>query len=52
MATYQGLERIGLELVVFDLEENKDTILNVLKTHAATLKVLSFAKNKCTNAFM
>jgi len=30
MSTYKGLENLALELVPFDLEENKEYLLNVL----------------------
>ena len=52
LSTYQGLNKLGIELVVFELDTNKEAILNVLKIHAPTLRHISFAKNKCTNAFM
>jgi len=52
LTTYQGLEKLGLELVPFDLEEQKEMILNVMKLHSATLRHVSFAKNKTTVAFM
>jgi len=38
--------------VNFDLFENREAILNVLKLHAGTLTKLSLAKNKVTNEFM
>jgi len=49
---YKGLTRLGLELVVFDLEESKETLMSVLKNHRESLRVLSLAKNKVTNALM
>ena len=50
--TYQGIDKLGLELVSFDLEENKEVLLGALKIHSGSLTKLSFAKNKVTNSFM
>jgi len=52
LATYQGLEHLGLSLVVFDLDANKEAILNVLRVHSDTLRSISFSKNKVTNGFL
>jgi len=51
-ATYKGITSLALELVVFDLENNKDALLNVMKIHSETLRRVSFAKNKVSNTFM
>lgn len=52
LVTYHGLRRLGLALVVFELETNKEAILQVMKVHHQTLTHISFAKNKVTNTFM
>jgi hypothetical protein len=41
-----------MALTVFDLEVLQEGIVNVVKTHAASLRHICFAKNKLTNAFM
>ena len=50
--TYKGLERLGLELTIFDLEPNKELILDIMKNHAATLRHVSFSKNKVSNEML
>jgi hypothetical protein len=49
---YVGLEKLVLDLIHFDLEENKEAILTVLRTHAKTLRHLSLARNKISNDFL
>ncbi len=52
MLSYSGLERLGLELLAFNLEANKDLILEILKKHRDTLRHVSFSKNKVSNCFL
>ena len=52
LQTFQGLEHLGFELVVFDLYENRELLLSILKLHSGSLTKLSFAKNKVSNEFM
>lgn len=49
---YVGLQKLVLDLIQFDLEENKELIFTVLRTHAKTLRHLSLARNKMTNEFL
>jgi Pyruvate/2-oxoacid:ferredoxin oxidoreductase gamma subunit len=49
---YVGLEKIVLDLLQFDIEEQKEVVKIVLRTHAKTLRHLSFARNKVSNAFI
>jgi len=52
LATYTGLEKLVLDLLTFDLEEQKDVLMNVLRIHVKSLRHLSFARNKIRNEFM
>ncbi len=52
MMNYKGLERLTLDLLVFDIEEQKGLLVDVLKNHAKTLKHISFARNKFSNEFL
>jgi len=47
-----GLEVLQLDLLSFDLEEQKDTLLKVLRKHKNSLHSLAFSRNKITNNFM
>ncbi len=49
---YSGLQKLVLDLIHFDLEENKEAIISVLRTHAKHLRHLSLARNKITNDFL
>jgi len=48
-ATYQGLEKIQLDLLPFDPSEIKDALVNVIRVHSATLREICLQKNKITN---
>lgn len=50
--TYKGLEKLGLELLSFDLEEVKDDFFGILRNHNASLKHLLLGRNKISNALM
>jgi hypothetical protein len=50
--TYQGLEKLVLDLLVFDLEAQKEMLIGVLKHHSKSLRHLSLARNKISNAFL
>jgi hypothetical protein len=49
---YQGLIKFGISLVEFDLEAQKEHIAKIMVNHAATLRHISFAKNKVTGTFL
>ncbi|CDW87598.1 UNKNOWN [Stylonychia lemnae] len=52
LLTYTGLEKLGLELLQFDLDEVKEDVFQILRHHAATLKKLYIGRNKVSNDFM
>ena len=49
---YLGLEKLVLNLLSFYLDEYKETIVKVMRLHRATLRYISFSRNKVTNGFI
>lgn len=49
LISYQGLEVLILELVSFDLENNKEKLLDILVKHSQTLRIISLSRNKVTS---
>jgi len=52
LLSYQGLEKLGLELLMFDLDDVKEDLFHILSLHATTLKTLLLGRNKVSNEFM
>ena len=52
VASYKGLEHLGLELISFDIEEVKREFLVMMEVHADSLKHLWLGRNKSSNAFI
>jgi hypothetical protein len=50
--TYLGLEKLVLDLLVFDLEAQKEMLIGVLKLHSKSFRHLSLARNKISNDFL
>jgi len=44
--------KLGLNLLPFELETNKEAILKIMEVHSQSLRVIEFSKNKISNAFM
>jgi len=47
-----GLEVLQLDLLSFDVEEQKELLLRVIKKHKNSLHSLAFSRNKITNNLM
>lgn len=52
LITYDSLNRLGLELLAFDIDEVKDKLFDILRMHHRTLKTLLLGRNKVSNQFM
>jgi len=50
--SYNHLNKLGLELLSFDIEEVKEEFFQIIRTHYKTLKTLLLGRNKISNAFM
>jgi len=52
LSTYQGLEKLVLDLIPFNLEEVKEKYVEVARLHNKTLKYIGLQKNAISNDFM
>lgn len=52
MAASTGLKKLGLDYLAFDLENEKELFLHILRVHSNSLRYLSLSGNQLSSKFL